>query len=181
MQIASALVAAHEAGIVHRDIKPENIMLRRDGYVKVLDFGLAKLTERQVISTETGLGTRTTANTETGVVIGTAGYMSPEQAKGQQVDQRSDIFSFGAVFYEMLTGETAFRLDSDVDTLHAIIHDEPVGLSGLREKVPTAVQEVLLRCLEKEPDKRYPTGAALGAALETAMVPRTRSSHRPLP
>ena len=119
---------------MHRDIKPENIMLRRDGYVKVLDFGLAKLTERQVISTETGLGTRTTANTDTGVVIGTAGYMSPEQAKGQQVDQRSDIFSFGAVFYEMLTGETAFRLDSDVDTLHAIIHDEPVGLSGLRRR-----------------------------------------------
>jgi eukaryotic-like serine/threonine-protein kinase len=169
-QISSALSAAHKAGIVHRDVKPENIMVRPDGYVKVLDFGLAKLTERRATSSDTEVGAFGAVRTDTGVVIGTASYMSPEQAEGQHVDQRSDVFSFGVVFYEMLTGEMAFRRDSDVDTLHAIIHEKPVGLSGLRGRVSAAVEEVLRRCLEKDPEKRFPTGADLRAALEVAVT-----------
>jgi Tol biopolymer transport system component len=168
VQVASALSAAHQIGIVHRDIKPENIMLRPDGYVKVLDFGLAKLTEQKPVNSEAQPQAFTAVKTNTGVVIGTASYMSPEQAKGQPVDQRSDVFSFGVVFYEMLTGEQAFRRDSDVDTLHAIIHDEPAGLSVLRAKLPSAVELVLRRCLEKEAERRYENGAELVAALKQA-------------
>jgi len=166
-QVASALSAAHQAGIAHRDIKPENIMLRPDGYAKVLDFGLAKLAERSVAG-DTGSHVVTALKTDTGVVIGTTNYMSPEQAKGQNVDQRSDVFSFGTVFYEMVSGEQAFRYDSDVDTMHAIIHDEPPGLSSLRTKVPLAVERVLRRCLEKEPERRYANGTELLAALKQA-------------
>src|SRR5262249_5940908 len=162
-QVASALSAAHQAGIAHRDIKPENIMLRPDGYAKVLDFGLAKLAERSVAG-DTGSHVVTALKTDTGVVIGTTNYMSPEQAKGQNVDQRSDVFSCGTVFYEMVSGEQAFRYDSDVDTMHAIIHDEPPGLSSLRTKVPLAVERVLRRCLEKEPERRYANGTELLAA-----------------
>ncbi|HJZ69777.1 MAG TPA: protein kinase, partial [Blastocatellia bacterium] len=165
-QVASALSAAHQAGIVHRDIKPENVMLRPDGYVKVLDFGLAKLTEGQAISVEGEPSARVPVKTDTGVVIGTVSYMSPEQAKGQRVDQRSDIFSFGVVLYEMLTGESLFRRDSDVETLHAIVYEQPAGLSGLRGRVPLALDRVLRRCLEKDPERRYNSGSELAEALE---------------
>src|SRR5215471_2500925 len=161
IQLASALSAAHQAGIAHRDVKPENIMLRPDGYVKILDFGLAKLSERAPSVADTESLPFTAVKTDTGVVIGTASYMSPEQARGQSIDERSDIFSFGVVFYELLTGEKAFRGDSNVDTLHAIIHDEPAGLSRLKAKVPSTVYMVLQRCLEKEADGRYHTGSEL--------------------
>ena len=168
IQVASALSAAHQAGIVHRDIKPENIMLRRDGYVKVLDFGVAKLIEREAIISTTESRGFAGVKTDTGVMIGSVSYMSPEQAKRHQVDQRSDVFSFGVVLYELLTGQKAFRRDSDVDTLHAIIHEEPAGLSELRAIVPPALERLLRRCLHKEAERRYENGAELVAALKQA-------------
>jgi eukaryotic-like serine/threonine-protein kinase len=178
IQVSSALSAAHQAGIAHRDIKPENIMLRPDGYVKVLDFGLAKLSERGVADGDTAPQAFAAVKTDTGVVIGTASYMSPEQAKGRPVDQRSDIFSFGAVFYEMIIGAQAFRGDSNVDTLHAIIHDEPAGLSRLRAKVPSAVYLVLQRCLAKEVEARYDNGTELLDALKRCSSFAISGSHR---
>ena len=178
-QVAGALSAAHRAGIVHRDIKPENIMLRPDGYVKVLDFGLAKLTERQAVSSDRESPAYTGVKTDTGVVIGTVSYMSPEQAKGQHVDERSDVFSFGVILYEMLTGEMAFRRDSDVETLHAIIHEKPPRLSGLRGRVPAGIESVLRRCLEKEAERRYVSGGELAAALEKAMAASRLSAGLP--
>ena len=181
-QVASALVAAHEAGIVHRDIKPENVMLRPDGYVKVLDFGLAKLTETvaaQPVDTSATTMPRV-AHTESGVVLGTAQYMSPEQAAGRKVDARSDIFSFGAVLYEMLTGERAFKGDSLMETVAAILNQEP---KPLPTKIPPELVKVILRCLRKDPARRYQTMADLKVALED-LREETRSGQQiftPLP
>jgi eukaryotic-like serine/threonine-protein kinase len=180
-QVASALSAAHQAGIVHRDIKPENIMLRPDGYVKVLDFGLAKLTEVKAAGTDTQSPAFQAVKTNTGMRIGTVSYMSPEQAKAQHVDQRSDVFSFGVVLYEMLTGERAFRRDSDIDTLHAIIHEEPPRLPALRGMVPAGVERVLRQCLEKEPEARYASGIELLAALKPLMAPSGSNFEVPAP
>jgi eukaryotic-like serine/threonine-protein kinase len=164
-QVASALAAAHEAGIVHRDIKPENIMIRRDALVKVLDFGLAKLTETEARQGgDTSAPTQLpVANTETGAVLGTAQYMSPEQATGQKVDARSDIFSFGAVLYEMTSEQRAFQGGSVVEILAAILHQEPKPLPAA---VPPDLAKVILRCLRKDPARRYQTVADLKVALE---------------
>jgi serine/threonine protein kinase/WD40 repeat protein len=164
-QVASALVAAHEAGIVHRDIKPENIMLRRDGYVKVLDFGLAKLTET-VAQQPIDMSAATmplVAHTASGVVLGTAQYMSPEQATGKKVDTRTDIFSFGAVLYEMVAGRRAFEGDSLMETVAAILNQEP---KPLPTKVSSDLAKVIMRCLRKDPARRYQTMADLKVALE---------------
>jgi Tol biopolymer transport system component/serine/threonine protein kinase len=169
-QIASALAAAHKAGIVHRDIKPENIMLRPDGYVKVLDFGLAKLTERGMDGAEEEPRAFANVKTDAGVRIGTVSYMSPEQAREQPVDQRSDVFNVGVVLYEMLTGQMAFRRDSAFDTMQAIVHDEPAGLSELKSRIPTGVDRVLRRCLAKNPEGRYSDGSELTAALKELMT-----------
>jgi Tol biopolymer transport system component len=164
-QIASALAAAHGAGIVHRDLKPENLMLRDDGWVKVLDFGLAKLTESEV-SPEAESGALTAplrARTETGVVLGTAQYMSPEQAAGRKVDARSDIFSLGSVLYEMVTGKRAFARGTVMETVSAIIEREPEPLPA---RVPPELSKLILRCLRKEPERRFQTMADLKVALE---------------
>ena len=157
-QIASALAAAHSAGIVHRDIKPENIMIRRDGYVKVLDFGLAKLVEQKKKSfpgmKESGARKNQTAG---GIILGTVNYMSPEQAKGEKVDERTDIFSFGVVIYEMITGRTPFAGDSTTETLANLINAEPPPLSNFVANVPKELERAILKMLRKNKDERYQT------------------------
>ena len=154
-EVASALIAAHQAGIVHRDIKPENIMLRRDGLVKVLDFGLAKLTESSTSGLSSNAPTRAQVNTETGMVMGTARYMSPEQARGQKVDARTDIFSFGVVFYEMITGRAPFEGETASDVLAAILKSEPQPLANGAHEVPRELEHIISRALRKDPERRY--------------------------
>ncbi len=161
-QTASALSAAHDAGIVHRDIKPENIMLRRDGIVKVLDFGIAKLTEEFVASTTGGeADTRTLVQTSTGMVMGTPGYMSPEQARGQETDERTDVWSLGCVIYEMVTGREVFARKSVADTLVAILGDEPKPLSRYAPDVPGELERIVSKALQKKRAARYQTAREL--------------------
>jgi len=153
-QIADGLAKAHAAGIVHRDLKPENIMVSKDGFVKILDFGLAKLvpsTTDEISSLLTFGG----EETEAGVVLGTAGYMSPEQAVGRRVDFRSDQFSFGAVLYEMAVGHRAFQGGSAIETLAAIVKEDPVPLGSLNAELPAPLCWIVDRCLSKEPEERY--------------------------
>ena len=154
LQVASALAAAHAAGIVHRDIKPENIMIRRDGYVKVLDFGLAKLTEQRINS---GPNALTVADTGPGIVIGTVTYMSPEQARGLKIDERTDIFSFGVVLYEMLAGRVPFGGPTPSDVIVSILDRTPQPLSYHLPDVSPEMQRIVSKALSKDADKRYQT------------------------
>ncbi|MDT7603127.1 MAG: hypothetical protein QOF61_1124, partial [Acidobacteriota bacterium] len=143
VQIARGLAAAHERGVVHRDLKPENIFVTHDGRIKILDFGLAKLVERtDGDAAQTNVPTRK-INTDPGTVMGTVGYMSPEQAAGRRIDHRSDIFSFGAVLYEMLTGKRAFHADTAIETLNAILKEDPPEFSAISNRaIPPALESV---------------------------------------
>jgi eukaryotic-like serine/threonine-protein kinase len=157
MQVASALAAAHDAGVVHRDIKPENIMLRPDGYAKVLDFGIAKLIEQKPALQHYPLETTALQKTRPGLVLGTAHYMSPEQARGQRVDARSDIWSLGVVLYEMLTGTPPFRGETPSDCIAAILTAEPAPLSSISSDLPAKLESILEKTLRKNTDERYQT------------------------
>jgi Tol biopolymer transport system component len=171
-QIAAGLAAAHERGIVHRDLKPENVFVLPDGRVKILDFGLAKQadgpgSQSQLMAAAT-MG-HEAPGTEPGAVLGTVGYMSPEQVKGQPADARSDLFALGVILYELLTGQRAFARDSSVETMSAILKEEPPELELLAAKVPPALDRVLRRCLEKAPGERFQSARDLAFALRDAV------------
>lgn len=161
IQIASALSAAHEAGIIHRDIKPENIMLRKDGYVKVLDFGLAKLADESFHNADAEAATQLMIKTEPGRIMGTIDYMSPEQARGRDVDHRSDLFSLGIVLYELTSGAKPFSGDTKSDVLAAVLTAEVVPMTHRRAGIPVELNRIVSKCLKKNQDDRYQTAKEL--------------------
>jgi len=177
IQIARGLAAAHEKGIVHRDLKPENVFVTRDGRVKILDFGLAKLTHREGGSRRDAA---TMTATEPGIVLGTLGYMSPEQVSGEPADARSDIFAFGAILYEMLSGERAFRGDSNADTMAAILTGEPPDLAIRNPGVAPGLERLIRHCLEKDPEQRLHSAHDAAFALEEITGGSTPSGVRAL-
>jgi serine/threonine protein kinase len=164
-QMAEGLAKAHEAGVVHRDLKPENLMVSRDGYVKILDFGIAKLIPRPRPS-DSAQKTLVRVETQSGTVLGTVNYMSPEQLLGQRVDLRCDIFSFGVVLCEMLTGACPFACDNHVDTMHAILHEEPRLRAALSSQLPPGLQRILTKALDKSPKNRHRTIGELADELK---------------
>jgi serine/threonine protein kinase/Tol biopolymer transport system component len=169
VQLAHGLAAAHDKGITHRDLKPENILIGRDGRVRILDFGLAKLTGPAADGAT--VAAPRTHDTEPGTVMGTAGYMSPEQVRGEAVDHRSDIFSLGVILYEMLSGRRAFSGDTAVQTMNAILTEDPPDLAGDGSRVSGPLERVIRRCLEKEKEERFQSSHDLAFALEAVGGP----------
>jgi eukaryotic-like serine/threonine-protein kinase len=165
LQMAHGLSAAHDKGIAHRDLKPENIYITRDGRVKILDFGLAKLSTPEAVSEHSKLQTMD-PGTQPGMIMGTVGYMAPEQVRGLGADHRSDIFAFGAILYEMLTGTRAFHGNSAADTMSAILKEDPSDVSSANKNIPPALERVIRHCLEKNPEERFQSARDLAFDLE---------------
>src|SRR5271154_2865235 len=179
LQVARGLSAAHGKGIVHRDLKPDNVFVTNDGHVKILDFGLSKridapAAEQTNAPTGTGGG-----HTEPGTVMGTMGYMSPEQVRGLPVDHRTDIFSFGAILYELLSGKKAFKRDTASDTMAAIMRDEPPELTESGRNVSPALDHIVKHCLEKDRENRFQTAKDVAFALSEASAPQTPAASGP--
>ena len=182
LQVTRGLAAAHDKGIVHRDLKPENIFITEDGRAKILDFGLAKLTQPDQGDSSSDAAT-VQVQTDAGLVMGTAGYMSPEQVRGKVADQRSDLFSFGAILYEMVSGKRAFHGDSPADTMSAILKDEPPELSETARNVPPALERIVRHCLEKNPAQRFQSAADIAFSLEalTEISTASKSGAQAIP
>jgi serine/threonine protein kinase len=175
VQIAHGLAAAHDKGITHRDLKPDNLFATKDGRVKILDFGLAKLAQPRDAS---GAEATIAEGTEPGLVMGTVGYMSPEQVRGKMADHRSDIFAFGTIVYEMVTGRQTFRKPTSAETMTAILNEDP-SISQVTAATPPGLQRVVHRCLEKNPEQRFQSASDMAFALEAlsdaGMTPSTGS------